>query len=53
MTKLIHFSMTFDVQFELMRENMAQEIGWELVDEFLNIDQDSLVFGKDALILSD
>ena len=35
LTRLMYYSMTYDFQFELMREKMAQVVGWDLLDEVI------------------
>ncbi len=52
-TKLIHFAMTFDFQYELMREKLANTVGWDIVEQLIVNSESDFSWGTEAYILND
>lgn len=51
--KLLQYGLSFDFQFELLRESLARVAGWKVADALLPAADEDYFWGKDAYILSD
>ena len=52
-TKMMQYSMTFDFQVELIRDQLKELIGKDLTDKLYPSGEDGYFWGTDAYILND